>query len=128
MAVGTVVLDDFSGGFRAANEPQDFSESEWRRLYGLVPGERRTVRAQWALNTLDDRPVTSFGVFDGIILWRAETGEGPAWYGGGLPLDSSRDPEIDTQLFSELAFILDDAEQGLLGTNILGTQPSQEED
>ena len=128
MAVGTVVLDDFSGGFRAAEAAADFSEGEWRRLYGLVPGERRTVRAQWALSTLDDRPVTSFGVFDGIVLWRAETEGGPVWFGGGLPLDSSLNPEIDTQLFSEVVFLLDDVGQGLLDTNILGTAPSQGED
>lgn len=123
MPVETIVLDDFSGGQRDASAPRDFSDGEWSRLFGLVVEDSRTVRSQWALHVLDGRPVSAAGLFDGVVVYRVETPDGPVWYGAGLPADQDPDPELDRVSYTEVALRLNDTGRGLLDVNLLGGTP-----
>lgn len=128
MSVQVATLDDFSGGQVDALSSADFAEGQWAELYGVLLGEQRALHAQWALHQLDDREVTSWALFDGVIAYRVETAEGPVWVGGGLPLDSATAPGIAYRLLSDVTLLLDDPDRGVLDQNLLGDEPAQDGD
>lgn len=125
MAIGQVVLDDFTGGQRDARAAQDFEPVEWSRLFGVVIEEDRTVRAQWAVQLLEARPVLDFGAFDGTGAFLVDTDTGPVWFGGGLPLDQDRFARLDGESFAEGVLRLGDDTTGRLGTGLLGGRLTQ---
>lgn len=125
MAVQQLVLDDFSGGLRDARAVQDFRDAEWSRLYGVVVETDRTVRAQWALQLLEPRPVLDFGAFDGTGAFLVDTDTGPVWFGGGLPLDEEPLARLDGDSFAEGVLRLDDDDTGRLGVGLLGGRLTQ---
>jgi hypothetical protein len=122
MGIGVIVLDDFTGGIQDAKSSNDFGVNEWYRLYGVLLETNRTLRAQWALQLLDDRQIDSFGAFDGTMAYRVITENGPVWFGGGLPLDTATVAEFDAASFGENVMRLD---SGQWDVNVWGGNISQ---
>jgi len=121
-------LADFSGGLKAGFAATDFSDRQWSELFGVLFDADRTLRSQWALQTLTDDTIESFWVWDNKIVYRRRTpaisgggsgsgsgsGELPTevyWFGAGLPGDDTNDP-LNFFAYSDVIFIWDDPTNG----------------
>lgn len=118
---------DFSGGLKYGFISADFTDRQWSELFGVLFDGDRELRAQWARQTLDDRKVESFWVWDGKIVFKVPPTMVPddggysgyyydddvevAWFGAGLPADDSS-KGLERFLFSDIVMRWDDPISG----------------
>lgn len=113
-------LADFSGGIKAGYAATDFTDRQWADLYGVLFDADRTLRSQWAIQTLLDDQVESFWVWDGKIVYKVRdpSFSGPEedptavyWFGAGLPGDDTNDP-LNFYAYSDVLLVWNDPVNG----------------
>jgi hypothetical protein len=55
----SVSISDFSGGMQEASSPNDFTNRQWAKLKGIIPGDNTTFESQWAAQSF---PTSATGV------------------------------------------------------------------